>query len=383
MNNLAAVHQEQGKLQEAEDLHMLEARRRALLSSMNSGKVLKFSSLAGLTESLKTQGFARVDSGVMRELLVEFGAQASDLENYPKHWSHLGDDPVYPWRKTSHMPVLFEKKIQQQPHAPFKLSYGDNAELGDMERKFPEASREFATDTVTSAIVRLMRSLLRHFQNDSRGKIRGLHQIRAISRVEGGPNHTQKDSPPPERVHQDGAELVTVTFVGGEHKDCRAGESRIYGVEQPAGIWESEESEIQAACKTRLCEHTMPIPFEAIILNDRCVKHDNLVLKALDGSKEARRDVLFMWAREPNADGLKTPCEKHTSAPVKMTDFLDQALSQLTFQDQLLDPKDAKKFLGPGDSKRTMGNHEAAIKDFDGAIELTPVSIGHEKAGRC
>ena len=270
----------------------------------------------------------------MKELLVGFGAQANDLEKFPKHWSHLGDDPVYPFRKTSQMRVLFEKKIQRQPHAPFKLSYGDNAELGNMERWFPEASCDFATDTVTLSIVRLMRSLLKQFQDDSRPKISGLHQFRVISGVEGGPDHTQKDSPTPEGVHQDGAELVIVIFIGSENLDCRAGESRVYNMKQPAGILKGVESEIQAACETRLCEHTMRIPFEAIILNDRRVKHDNLPLKALDGSKEARRDVLVMWAREPNADDLETPFEEHPSVPVEMTDFPeDQVLSQLqTFQ---------------------------------------------------
>ena len=302
---------------------------------MDSEKVLKLSSLPVLTKSLKTQGFAVVDSGVMRELLGEFGAQVSDLEKYPKHWSHLGDDPVYPFRKTSQTRVLFEQeKIQRQPAAPFKLSYGDNAELGDMERWFPEASCDFVTDTVTLAITRLMRSLLKQFQDDSRPKISGLHQFRVISGVEGGPNNTQKDSPTPEGVHQDGAELVIVIFIGGENLDCRAGESRIYSMEQPAGILKGVESEIKAACTTRLCEHAMQIPFEAIILNDRRVKHDNLPLKALDGSKEAHRDVLVMWAREPNADDLETPFEEHPSAPVEMTDFPeDQVLSQLkTFQ---------------------------------------------------
>ena len=297
--------------------------------------MLKFSSLAVLEKSLKTQGFARVTSGVMRELLVEFGAQASDLEKYPKHWSLLGDDPIYKFRKTSQTRVLFEKKkIQRQSAAPFKLSYGDNALLGDKVRWFPEASRDFVTDTVTLAIERLMRSLLKQFQDDSQRKISGLHQFRVISGVEGSPNHTQKKSPTPEGVHQDGAELVIVIFIGGENLGGRAGESRIYSMEQPAGILESEESEIQAACKTRLCEHTMQIPFEAIILNDRRVKHDNLPLKALDGSKEARRDVLVMWAREPNADDLETPFEEHPSSPVEMTDFPeDQVLSQLqTFQ---------------------------------------------------
>ena len=213
---------------------------------MDSEKVLKLSSLPVLTKSLKTQGFAVVDSGVMRELLGEFGAQVSDLEKYPKHWSHLGDDPVYPFRKTSQTRVLFEKeKIQRQPAAPFKLSYGDNAELGDMERWFPEASCDFVTDTVTLAITRLMRSLLKQFQDDSRPKISGLHQFRVISGVEGGPNNTQKDSPTPEGVHQDGAELVIVIFIGGENLDCRAGESRIYSMEQPAGILKGVESEIK------------------------------------------------------------------------------------------------------------------------------------------
>merc|ERR1712039_599848 len=79
------------------------------------------------------------------------------------------------------------------------------------------------------------------------------------------------------------------------------GQSRVYSLEQPVGMLQSEEQE-ELAEKNRIFRRTMAEEFHSIFLADRCVRHDNLPLVQLDKTRPASRRVLVIWIREPRGD---------------------------------------------------------------------------------
>lgn len=280
--------------------------------------------------NMKKNGFATMDGPITRELLKAFGATEPDLRGYFKHWDHLGDDEVYSFRKTTQTRVLYDDKrnVQRLQRAPFRIPYGENEVLKDQERNFPEAGPDFVNSTATHAIWRLMRQILKARGQKDAQYICGFHQFRIIKKAKAAgsarPDGAQEDCPTPEGVHQDGAEIVLIAFIGSKNMASRSGESRIYELEQLSGVL-TREASIQAQKETRLHEHCMTMPFEAIILDDRNVKHDNKPILPEDESQDCYRDVLVMWGRQPN-DEDKKYFNAHPEHKVELTEFPEDAL---------------------------------------------------------
>lgn len=279
---------------------------------------------------IKKQAFTTMDGPITQELLKDFGATEEHLRDYPNHWDHLGDDEVYGFRKTTQTRVLYdeEKRVQRLQRAPFRIPNGENEVLKDQERNFPEAGPDFVNSTVTRAIWRMMRQILKASGQKGVAYICGFHQFRIIkkAKVAGSacPEGAQEDSPTPEGVHQDGAEFVLIVFIGSNNLAPRSGESRLYDLRQPSGVLTRELSR-RAQKETRLLEHCMTMPFDAIILDDRNVKHDNKPILPVDDSQDCYRDVLVMWARQPN-DEDKEYFNAHPEHKVLLTEFPEDAL---------------------------------------------------------
>lgn len=274
--------------------------------------------------------YATMDGPITQQLLTEFGADKQDLKDYSKHWDHLGNDEVYSFRKTTQTRVLYAEKgnVLRLERASFKIPSGENAVLRDQERNFPEARPDFVDSTVTHAIWRMMRQILKARGQKGAQYICGFHQFRIIRKAKAvdsaGPEGALEDCPTPEGVHQDGAEIVLIVFIGSKNMAPRSGESRIYGLGQPSGVL-TREASIQAQKETRLYEHCMTMPFEAIILDDRAVKHDNKPILPEDESQECYRDVLVMWARQPN-DEDKGHFKAHPEHAAELTKFPEDTL---------------------------------------------------------
>lgn len=274
-------------------------------------------SIQAAHESLQDNGYAQIDAQEMKSILLSLCADPQDLEGFRGFWSHLGQDPVYPFRKTSQTRMLVShSEIQRQPSAPFQIPAGENLLLGDRVRLFPEATAQFLKSSVLKAIFRFIRQLLlvRGLPEGTR-YISGCHQFRVSScSVETGalraPDGAQENSPSPEGVHQDGAELVVIMFINSENMAVHGGESRIYDLAQPSGIIQDE----MQASKNRLLKYTMSLPFETIVLEDRRVKHDNMAVIPVEACRVAHRDVLVIWVRKPNKYDTQVPFESHSDA---------------------------------------------------------------------
>lgn len=286
-----------------------------------------------IIRQLNTMGFAHVDGAVMRDELLHYGATKEDLDNFKGHWEQLGDDPNYHFRKTTQTRLSIAEdfsSIDRLEPAPFSLSYNNNTLLPDVPRSFPEADEAFVHDTAHQACLRLVRQLKKRISNGSSEapswSMMSSHQFRIqikpeVREVAEGetPEGSEKDSPTPEGIHQDGADLVFIIFVDRANLLSRSGESRVYKEEQKSGVLTSYTEEV-ARRNTRLAEKNLSTPFEMLIFNDRKVKHDNRPIFAADPSKIAHRDVLVIWARSATNEDVEGPRGPHDS-PLTLNRF--------------------------------------------------------------
>jgi len=283
------------------------------------------STVTYLSRNLQRQGYISVDAPSMEESLQDLGATPEDFSSFLDTWNRLPPDPVYGFRQTTQTRVLIEEgKIERQPRAAFLIPYGENKQLKDMRREFAEAEPAFLQSKTLHAVWRLMRQLV--LANGKKGTpyISGCHQFRIIKRPDNleelGPFGTVNNSPTPEGVHQDGADLVLVMFVNSSNMAPRSAESRLYDLSQDSGVLDQEQS-LKARQETCLFEHNLTVPFESLIIRDRKVKHDNRPLESKDSSADAYRDVLVMWAREFNKDDKLDPSGPHPDYPIQLTNF--------------------------------------------------------------
>jgi len=302
-----------------------------------------------ILRQFSTQGFAAVDGQVMRDTLKAFGATEADLDEHAEMWNALGDDPVYDFRKTSqtrwNLDEGFEtwKRLERSPfRIPAKKEADgtvtlENAELGKLERWFPEAKDAFLDSTVHHACMRFMRFFLKEKtrMEESSGKtteglgyISGSHQFRiefkAASAEEEEKRNKEREgkttfdhSPTPEGVHQDGAAVVMIMYVNSGNMGRRSGESRVYSKDQKNGVMTADQSAV-ARKETRIVERNLATPFECFLLNDRDVKHDNKPIFPKDTTQYSFRDVHVIWVREFNEADLNDPRKEHPTKKVEV-----------------------------------------------------------------
>jgi hypothetical protein len=223
---------------------------------------------------------------------------------------------VYGFRQTTQTRVL------RQPRAAFLIPYGENKHLKNMRREFVEAEPAFLQSKTLHSVWRLIRQLV--LANGKKGTpyVSGCHQFRIIKRPDNleelGPFGTVSNSPTPEGVHQDGADLVLVMFVNSSNMAPGSAESRLYDLSQDSGMLDHEQS-LKARQETCLFEHNLTVPFESLIIHDRKVKHDNRPLESKESSADAYRDVLVVWAREFNKDDKLDPSGPHPEYRIQLT----------------------------------------------------------------
>jgi hypothetical protein len=253
--------------------------------------------------TFESEGFCHLS---LRHVLAATTHSPSDLEMdaYHEAWSSLPADPVstYSFRGISQARFLLNPQcstVSRLCPVAYRLDYNNNATLGDTVREFGEPVHDVESSKVDMAVVEFLNSVLRKHGQSQGEYLMGYTQIRITSSVD------MQGLPTAEGVHQDGAELVMVMFVKGHNLTANSGESRVYSLDQPLGPI-TDESKAQ---QFRKFQHTMRDPFEAVLLSDRKVKHDNLPVVMKDPSLPATRDVLVCWMRPvrysgPDADDL-------------------------------------------------------------------------------
>jgi hypothetical protein len=199
-----------------------------------------------------------------------------------------------------------------QPQA-LQLDESNNAYLKDLPREFGPPPHQPEKDPIDMSILETIHGIIKARGPQQESYLLSYEQIRITTDAE------MSGFPTREGVHQDGAEYVFIMYVDGKNLTSNSGESRVYDLDQPHGQIVDES----AAASHRLFQHSMRMPFEFLMLDDRRVKHDNLPVVQLDASLPATRDVLVCWARPYKESDDRTLYTEdvvlHASWPRKMS----------------------------------------------------------------
>lgn len=230
---------------------------------------------------LRKIGYVHLAAEALRDLIG--GIDADEFATLAAHWEgmpldeHMADGGRY--RRRRHAAFTFQgDEIIRKPHQPHFQSTSYNALNGGFDRWF-----EPATEALTSQplVRRIISTCTRIFSSAEGGNADPrwngeLHQFRIEARA------GALGLPTPEGMHRDGVDWVVVLLI--DRLNVEAGSTRI--VEE-----------------RRVAEFTLRDPGEAVLLDDRRIRHGVTAISAVDPDWPAHRDVLVVtWDRAHRAD---------------------------------------------------------------------------------
>ncbi|QSB44048.1 2OG-Fe dioxygenase family protein [Tsuneonella flava] len=205
----------------------------------------------------------------------EWGAFARSWDDLPRD-TWMTDGGTYRRRRYAAFEVA-GGKCTRLPHRPHYQERNHNPLNGGVERWFAPMTEGQTGSRLFQALVAGTTSLIANASTVSSASWTvEAHQFR-IEALSGQPG-----LPTPEGMHHDGRDWVLILLVGGS--DYAGGESR---VEEDSG-----------AC---ILEHRLTRPGEAMLLNDREVRHGTTPIESAIPGNPAWRDTLvltFAQARE-------------------------------------------------------------------------------------
>lgn len=205
----------------------------------------------------------------------EWAAFAQSWDHLPRD-TWMADGGTYRRRRYAAFQVT-GGKCTRLPHRAHYQERDHNPLNGGIERWFAPMAEEQTASPLFQALVLGTATLIANKspQVPNSWAVEA-HQFR-IEALSGQPG-----LPTPEGMHQDGRDWVLILFVGGG--DYAGGESRVEGA--------------SGAC---ILEHRLSRPGEALLLNDRSVRHGTTPIESAISGSPTWRDTLvltFAHARE-------------------------------------------------------------------------------------
>ncbi|HSN19214.1 MAG TPA: 2OG-Fe dioxygenase family protein [Usitatibacter sp.] len=232
---------------------------------------------AQLRERIAQEGFARLPSAPMRELLG--GAEPlADWESFAASWNDLALDTQLPeghrYRRRRHATLSAragERAFRREPHQPHYQAPEYNRLVGGIERWFDPVRPEVVEGASFRAILGLCLRVFGALRPRSDWHIE-VHQFRIEARPDA------MGQPTPEGVHRDGVDYVLVLLV-----------SRVN--------IESGTTTVHAPDGRLLGSFTLTEPLDAAWVDDARVMHGVTPVRPVDPGREAHRDVLVVTFR--------------------------------------------------------------------------------------
>lgn len=231
---------------------------------------------ARVTEALADDGYVHVHARDFRALAgmqdaAAFASFAALWENMPLD-EHMADGGRYRRR----LYAAFDargRELVRKPHQPHFQSKAYNPLNGDRQRWFEPARDALVNHPITQGLFSLCTPLFSSLEggDPARRWDVELHQFRIEARGDG------LGLPTPEGMHRDGVDWVLVMLIGRSNVD--AGTTQIL----------DEEG--------RRDSFTLTEPGEAVLLDDRRIRHGVTAIRALDPALPAYRDVLVVTWR--------------------------------------------------------------------------------------
>jgi len=227
-----------------------------------------------LTAALAEHAFVHLPAPVACDLLgwspVEWAAFAGS-------WNRLGPDRYMAdggrYRSRRHATFAVSAgAIRRKPHQPHFQSRDYNPLNGDVQRWFDPIEPEVADGPILRAVFDRFTPLFDAL--DRRGAGAAWHSEVHQFRIETSP--TELGRPTPEGLHRDGVDWVLVMLIARENV--------------AEGV-----TEIGDDAGTSLGRFTLGAPGEAVVLDDRRIRHGVTPIVARDGAPAHRDALVVTW----------------------------------------------------------------------------------------
>lgn len=228
---------------------------------------------AALQSALAREGYAFVRGVAMRELLSAAGPLV-DWEAFAASWNRLELDLYMAdggrYRRRRHATyTMTGRTLVREPHRPHFQPIDYNPLNGGIERWFEPIEETIGVGATMAGIISFCGALFGALKPAVREWHVEVHQFR----IEARPG--EQGRPTPEGLHRDGVDYVLVLLIN--RSNIARGMTSIHG---PDG--------------SSLGHFTLTDPFDAALLDDRCVAHGVTPVEAIDPERAAHRDVLVV-----------------------------------------------------------------------------------------
>lgn len=242
---------------------------------------------AELAAQLADKGYVHIDAATFRTMAE--ATDPSEFARFAASWGDLAQDHHMAdggrYRRRRYAAFEFEgAHARRKPHQPHFQSLDYNPLNGDTERWFEPSSDALVEHPITRNLFALCTPIFAAIEG--RGAAcrwdGEFHQFRIEAR--GG----ESGQPTPEGMHRDGVDWVLVMLVA--RHNVEAGTTHI--------VDEAGRNE----------RFTLRTPGEAVLLNDRRIRHGVTAIHALDPTLAAYRDVLVVTWRRAGQDRATDGC---------------------------------------------------------------------------
>ncbi len=246
-----------------------------------TGRGMDFSAIAGtgagLAQQLADTGYVHVDAAEFRALA--HALDPAEFARFAASWDDLAQDEYMAdggrYRRRRYAAFTFRgPEALRKPHQPHFQSLDYNPLNGDTQRWFEPATDALVGNPIIRNLFALCTPIFTALEGgDPEQAWDGeFHQFRIEARA------GEVGQPTPEGMHRDGVDWVLVMLV--DRRNVEAGTTHIV-----------DEAGRQAS-------FTLASPGEAVLLDDRRIRHGVTAIHALDPAHSACRDVLVVTWRK-------------------------------------------------------------------------------------
>jgi hypothetical protein len=226
-----------------------------------------------LAATIRTDGFAFVRAGAMRELLRSTGALA-DWQAFAASWNLLELDEYMAdggrYRRRRHAVYAATAiGVRRLPHQPHFQALAYNPLHGGMERWFEPIAPEIGAGDSLTTILRFCQLLFNRLAPTVEGWRVEVHQFRIEARA------GEEGRPTPEGLHRDGVDYVMVLLI--RRQNIAQGMTAIHSLDG-----------------AHLGHFTLTEPMDAAIVDDSRVAHGVTPVEAVVPDEPSYRDVLVV-----------------------------------------------------------------------------------------
>ena len=239
--------------------------------------ILRRSLIADIADAIRADGFFFLDPAQTEALLADDAL--AGWQAFAGGWDDLATDRF----------MADGGRYRRRRHAVFRVSRGVSARLenrphfqttafnplnGGVDRWFAPVTEPIENNPVTRAVLTGFGAIIDTVQapRADDGWFVEMHQFRIEAQA------ARQGLPTPEGIHQDGAAFVLMLMVNRKDVDGAA-----TLIETPEG--------------RTIVEKTLRVPLEAVVLDDRRVRHGASPLSVQPPALVGHRDVLVMTAR--------------------------------------------------------------------------------------